>query len=268
MPRDPSPAASPLVGPRLLPGALVLRRDARTLQVGTAPGVVVRDRPGLRRVLRLLDGSLPLGHLSRLVARDVPEFTDDLTGTVGRLVAAGAVTLPGAPAEPRVAVRHDGSSAGLAALIAPAFGAAALEPDVEVVLSAGEPGRSAFEVLATAGVPHLPVVLLERSVRLGPFVVPGVTPCLGCLDALLTAYDPAWSVLVPQFERPRTVTVALPHGLLLRAAAEAVAQVETLLAGGRPATTGHALWLGPGQDDADLRPVPFASECPCGLLAR
>lgn len=266
MPTARLPGPRPAVGPSLLAGALVLRRDARTLQIGTAPGITVRDRPGLVRVLRLLDGSLPLPHLSRLVARDVPEFTDDLAETLTRLAAAGVVVPPSAPPEPRVAVRHDASTRDVARLIADGLGPQALEPDVEVLVSAGEPARSAFEVLLAAGAAHLPVVLDERRARIGPFTIPAVSPCLACLDAQLTSFDPAWAALVPQFERPRLLAVALPPRLLFAAAAEAIHQVETLLRGERPSTVGHVLSLGPDHGDADLRAVPFSPACPCGLL--
>lgn len=266
MPTAPLPEPRRALGPSLRPGALVLRRDARTLQIGTAPGITVRDRPGLVRVLRLLDGSLPLPLLSRLIARDVPEFTDDLAQTLTRLAAVGVVVPPSPAPEPRVAVRHDASTRDVARLIADGLGPQALQPDVEVLVSAGEPARSTFEVLVAAGAAHLPVVLDERRVRLGPFTIPSVSPCLGCLDAQLTAADPAWAALVPQFERPRLLAIALPRRLLLAAAAEAIHQVETLLRGERPSTIGHVLSLGPGHGDADLRSVPFSPACPCALL--
>lgn len=266
MPSDSHSPVGRVLGPQLLPGALVLRRDARTLQIGTSPGIVVRDRPGLGRVLRLLDGSLPLSLLARTVALDVPEFTDDLTETLTRLVAAGAVTAP--PAEPvaRVAVRHDRSTSRFASLLQGGLGSPAIEPDVEVLVSAGEPARSTFEVLVAAGVAHLPVVLDERRVRIGPFVVPGVSSCLGCLDSLLASSDPTWAALVPQFERSRLLPTALPQRLLLRAAAEAIHQVECLLDGLRPPTWGRVLSVGPGHG-TDLRDVPVAADCSCGLLA-
>lgn len=255
-------------GPQLLPGALLLRRDARTLQIGTSPGVLVPDRPGLGRLLRLLDGAIPVERLAHVVANDIPEFTDDLMTTLTRLVAAGAV-LPAdpTPVQPRVAVRHDRSTSAFAALLGNGLGPSAIQPDIEVLVSAGEPARSTFEVLVSARVAHLPVVLTEHRVRIGPFVAPGATPCLGCLDALLTAWDPAWAVLLPQFERPRLLPMNLPDAVLMRAAAEVTHQLECLQNGSRPPTIGRILSIGPGHDDVDLREVPFAPQCPCGLLA-
>jgi hypothetical protein len=265
MPPD-SPAA--LRGPCLLPGALLLRRDARTLQVGTSPGVLVRDRPGLVRVLRLLDGATDLDRLAALVARDVPEFLDDLPATLDRLVASGAVTSPGPPApRARIAVRHDRSTATFAALLIDAFGPPPVDPDLEILVTGGEPARSTFENLVAGGVVHLPVVLDERRVRVGPLVAPGATPCLGCLDAQLVSGDPAWAALLPQFERPRLLPQVLARGVLYRAAAEVVHQIDCLRDDRRPPTVGHVISVGPGPADVELRDVPFAAGCACRLLA-
>ncbi len=267
MPAPGRPHEFPTTGPMLAPGALLLRRDRTTLQIGTAPGVRVRDQPGLGRLLRLLDGSLPLDRLAEVVARDVPEFTADLSDTIARLISAGAVVdRRSARPDLRVAVRADRSTGWLGARLTEALAPPGLAPDVEVLLSAGEPARSGIENLRIAGVAHLPVVLDERRVRIGPFVVPGVTSCLTCLDELLADQDPAWAALVPQFERPRLLPLALPHRLLLQAAAEVLHELESLGAGERPSTSGAVLSLGPGHGDSDLRTVPFAAGCPCGLL--
>lgn len=259
---------SPFRGPRLLPGALLLRRDARTLQVGTSPGITLRDRPGLARVLRLLDGSLPVPLLADLVARDVPEFTDDLPATLRELVAAGAVLEPGTEAlPPRVVLRHDRSTASFAALLSDGVGPPALEPDLEILLSAGEPARSTFEHLANAGVLHLPVVLDERRVRIGPLVAPGISPCLGCHDAHRAAADPAWAALLPQFERSRLLGCELPPALVYRAAAEVLHQVDCLRAGERPPTLGRVVSVVSGHGAPDCEDVTFAADCACRLLA-
>ncbi|MCL3838868.1 hypothetical protein [Aeromicrobium duanguangcaii] len=255
-------------GPRLLPGALLLRRDARTLQVGTSPGVLVRDRPGLARLLRLLDGSLSVDRLRPVVERRVPEFTDDLGATLARLIASGAVIAP-EPAlhSPTVAVRHDRSSSAFAGLLVDGFGSPPDDPDLEILVSAGEPARSAFEDLVTAGVVHLPVVLDERRVRIGPLVAPGDTPCLGCLDAQLTTADPAWAALLPQFERVRLLPQALPLWLLHRAAAEVMRQVDCLRRGLRPPAVGHVVSVGSEAPEVEVCTVPFATTCVCRLLA-
>lgn len=267
MPTRPRNCRPVHVGPLLRPGALLLRRDARTLLVGTSPGIAVRDRPGLVRVLRLLDGSLDDARLAAVVARDVPEFTDDLRSTIDRLVGLGVVlrALPD-PHPWRVAVRPDRSTAALANLLTDALGPAALDPDLEIVLSAGEPPRTSIETLWSAGVAHLPVVVDEDGIRVGPFVRPGLTPCLGCLDVQRTESDPAWAALIPQFERPRLLPAAASPRLLVRAAAEVVAHVEAIFAGDRPASWAATVRLTDRDVRPERRPLSFATSCSCMLL--
>lgn len=264
----PMPGPVAAIGPLLRPGALLLRRGTGTLQIGTAPGVRVPDRPGLVRVLRLLDGAVPMDALARTVARDIPEFVDDLPQTLARLSAAGAVVMPSAPPRAtRVAVRPDRSCRAFAALLAARFPPSPAPADLEVVVSAGEPPRSGFDLLAHAGVPYLPVVFDESRARIGPLVIPGTTPCLGCLDARRAADDPAWSVLVPQFERRRLLPIAASPALLWATAAELAAQIDHLDADRTPASVGQVLVLGPGHRDLVVEPVPFAVSCACRLLA-
>ena len=56
--------------PTIRPGAPLLRRDATRLQVGTSPGTVIDDWPGLRPFLRLLNGARDVDQLRRLVQSD------------------------------------------------------------------------------------------------------------------------------------------------------------------------------------------------------
>ena len=66
--------------------------------------------------------------------------------------------------------------------------------------SASPPVTSSTTGSATA-VPHLVVRLVEGRAVVGPFVVPGRTACLRCIDAYLTEEDPAWPLLVEQYAR-------------------------------------------------------------------
>ncbi len=257
-----------LFGPMLAPGAMLLRRDAQHLQIGTAPGVVVAETPGLARVLRLLDGSQTEARLAEKVARDIPEFTENLSALLNRLLAHGAVVQP--PPKPRrfgVAVRSDQSTERLAQHLRTAFGPPGLAPEVEVLLSAGEISRSNVESLWLAQITHLPVVIDERRVRIGPLVIPQVTPCLNCLDESITATNPAWAALLPQFERYRRLPLSISPQLLFRISAEVANQIDYLSRGERAPTVGAVLSVGPAHDRVELQPVPFASGCECLLLA-
>ncbi|KQS08831.1 TOMM precursor leader peptide-binding protein [Curtobacterium sp. MCLR17_007] len=48
------------------------------------------------------------------------------------------------------------------------------------------------------GVPHLPVVVSDGRVRIGPFLVPGAGPCLQCLEYAHVDDDPAWPAIAAQ----------------------------------------------------------------------
>lgn len=47
-------------------------------------------------------------------------------------------------------------------------------------------------------IPHLPVVYGDAVVRIGPFIEPGVGPCLYCLELHRTDADPAWPTIASQ----------------------------------------------------------------------
>lgn len=73
-------------------------------------------------------------------------------------------------------------------------------------------------------VPHLPVVVGDGRVRIGPFVVPGAGPCLQCVELERSDADPAWPAVAAQvWGRPaaalsphRAATVAVTvTGLVL-----------------------------------------------------
>lgn len=61
-------------------------------------------------------------------------------------------------------------------VVAPAFAAALMSDDL----------------------PHLPVVLTGSTAHVGPYVVPGTTPCLACLAAAERERDPAWPAMAAQ----------------------------------------------------------------------
>ncbi|MBO3751894.1 ThiF family adenylyltransferase [Streptosporangiaceae bacterium NEAU-GS5] len=67
-----------------------------------------------------------------------------------------------------------------------------VRPDL-VVLAPVEPlDPLLVRDLGTRRIPHLLVTAYERCGSVGPFVMPGVTPCLGCLDLIRRDRDPAW----------------------------------------------------------------------------
>lgn len=264
--------------PSLRPGAPLLRRDATHLQVGTSPGVVVPDRPGLLALLRHLDGARDVARLEELAASRFPELAGRLPAVLQELMAVGVVvdgaTRPPTRTTYEVALRHDAWTAGLVSSVRGVLTASGVghldstEPDLLVLASQGEADRTALERATLLGIDHLPVVLDEDRVRIGPLVTPGRTPCVGCHDRNRADWDPAWPVLVHQLGRRSTIVVPADVSPVTLHAAAGELAVEVLAhAAGRPArTTGHCLVVGPGHDERSSWPVGFHPSCACDLL--
>jgi bacteriocin biosynthesis cyclodehydratase domain-containing protein len=68
-----------------------------------------------------------------------------------------------------------------------------------VLLGVGEPDRELVDSWTRAGTPYLLVRLTEGRAVLGPFVAPGQTACVRCVDAHCADADPSWPLLVRQY---------------------------------------------------------------------
>jgi bacteriocin biosynthesis cyclodehydratase domain-containing protein len=140
---------------------------------------------------------------------------------------------------------------------------------VVAVVCVGEPPRAALDRHVRGHVPHLLVRLLEGRALLGPFVVPGTTPCLRCLDAHLTDADPSWPLLVEQYAR--AVRVARDDGvpepvdaaLASLAIAWAVRDLATYAEGGTPTTLATTVELGPRLETIETRAWSPHHRCGC-----
>jgi len=236
-----TPATTPAsAAPMLRPGLHVVRRDDDHLQVGLDPPwrVVVPDDPGVRRLLADLGSGRPAAPTTAAAHRALAELT-----------RSGMV----APAEPpvrgrAVSLRATGPLRDEAVRVLRAAGCeAGPAGEVAVVLAAGEVARRDVDVHVREGRPHLPVSAGPLGWTLGPFVVPGASACLRCVDAHRAEHDPRRALVVDQLAgRP-----AAPDDPALAAVAVswAVRDVLTFLGGGEPSTWSATVELG-----ADLRP--------------
>lgn len=77
------------------------------------------------------------------------------------------------------------------------------------------------------GTPHLPVVVSDGRVRVGPFLVPGTGPCLQCLEYARVDDDPAWPAIAAQVWG-RTAAALSPYRTAAVAAAVTRLVVERL----------------------------------------
>jgi bacteriocin biosynthesis cyclodehydratase domain-containing protein len=279
-------AAWPPVHPMLRPGLRVARRDESSLQVGLEPGrrLVLPDRPLVREALTAL-GPGPIPDLSSPAAVDTVavlathgllvdrhEVSAALARTrepVQRAAVTAAFASHGddgatrlrARASARVAVRSVGHDPLLASWRATAAGLLKSSgigtvhehddpsADVAFVVSGGEPDRDLLDGPLTTGQPHVLVVAAEGSVHVGPFVVPGETACLRCVDAHLDEGDGRRAVVLRQHCTAAPDALALPApsdpALVMMALAWAARDVVTFLDGGRPSTWSATVRLEP-----------------------
>lgn len=188
-----------------------------------------------------------------------------------RAVRAGDVGVGG------LRERHVGLARGRAAVEVLGRGYPALRvglgshesPDVVVVVveEVADPLRTVR--LMALDVAHLVVTVREGDTVVGPFVVPGRTPCLTCLDLHRGDVDPTWPGLAVQLKEaaarrppPQDSAVAAIAGAL------AAAQVLTYLDGGVPATTGTSIEVASGEEVPRLRAWDRHPACGCVGLAR
>jgi hypothetical protein len=268
----------------LRPGLTVYRRDDTRLQVGIDdPRLVLPDTEGVRALLRDLGRGECLVSLtpeaglalSQLVDAELVVDHDDVhTAQVhrqGHRTVALAAHGPGArdrlAARAACAVQVDGadpwrSTAGerLAAYGLSTATAGVRAALVSLQITAGEPPRSRTDALVRDDRPHLVVSLWADRARLGPFVVPGVTACLRCIDAHLAESDPRRPLILEQLE---DTTTPCPVDPVLAEAAVSIAvrELATYAEGDRPSTWSATLTLGP---ELGTPPRPWSRHPHCG----
>lgn len=106
--------------------------------------------------------------------------------------------------------------------------------------------------------PHLAVVAVPDAVRVGPFVVPGLTACLRCVRAWSDAPDHPGRLA----DRPLTAGPGVDAGLLAVALGWAARDVATWLDGGTPSTWSATATVGVDLDP-ELRSWPRHPHCGC-----
>ena len=235
------------------------------------PGAGRVDADRTVAVLRLLDGSRSTPEVLWSALRfDVEPETMQLL--IGKLRAAGLVRdarPPSATRSVRVVGRgplSDAITAGLRGIARVeqrvwtiGTRARAVEPDCVVIADHLVPPPELIAVLDSAGIPHLPARIRDGRGLIGPFVLPGRSVCLRCIDLTRCEWDPGWPFLAAQmvtragWGSPAMVAVT---------AAVAVGQVETLLStDARPSAVDATLHIGsPG---AAVRRMPWSHHSLC-----
>ena len=226
------------------PGA---EADPATVRLLRAHGLLVDERT----VLPLLDGSLPRAS----------------TAALSREAGPAAPAVRRSRQRSRTAVLRFGHPDGEALrvqAVALARSAGLREhrgrggtPDAALLVGVGEPDREVVDPWLRDGVPHLLVRLTEGRALVGPFVAPGSTACLRCVDAHCTDADAAWPLLVRQYavasahDRPDGAPEPVDPALAALAVAWAVRDLMAYVDGQRPATWSATVTVPPRLDRID-----------------
>jgi hypothetical protein len=259
---------------RLDPAAPLLWRTATSAQLGE-PAVAVVDPvpPAVEAVLRALSDGIEPEPLARL-AGGAGVDAHALAVLLERLRPA---LLPAsAPARLPLRVLID-APAELVAALGPALARIghAVEP------AAGDPdaarGAGTVVILAAhhvlpparyvrwlaADVPHLAVVVGDRGAAIGPFVVPGTTPCLRCRDEHRLAVEPCWPAVAAQLLARRSSLGSADRHLMAELVAT-VARALSALEGRRPTgLEGGSLWIDAATGSVSRRASPWHERCSC-----
>jgi hypothetical protein len=247
----------------LLPGLRLVRRDPQHLQLGIDPPhvAVLPDNRAVRRLVADLAHGGPLTTLE-----------ETTTPVLAALVRAGLVVAAddearGRAQRGRCVVHVDAPDdvlpaalrlAGEAGLTTTPLAAAAT---VALVWAEGELARERLDGWIRSGTMHLVVAELTGGPRLGPYVVPGATACLRCVDAHAGETDPRRALVVEQVATGRPLRPARPDpALRALALAWAVHDLATAAEGGRPTTWSATVRL----DALPPVPTPYRRHPHCG----
>jgi hypothetical protein len=223
----------------LRPGVGLARRDAAHLQLGTEPplAAVLPDSRAVRLLLVELAHGSPLTTLDavtapvldELVAAGLVVAADDAAGRQASRAACRVHV--DAPDEVLPAVLRLVGEVGLR------LTRSTSQASVALVWSEGEPPRARLDDWMRTGTPHLVVREGPGGPLLGPYVLPGATACLRCVDAHVGERDPRRGLVVEQIATTPPLSPFEPDPALRSLAlAWAVRDLAAGAEGGVPAT--------------------------------
>lgn len=285
----------------LVPGTHVLRRHDGRVQVGLDPRDAVLLPAGSEAALARLGAGAavdpvlaPLADAGLLVERagssslvlGVPagrapavaalvraHGSDAAAAWASRSAAVVRVVAFGGGADPLAARAADLlSDAGLASEPGPPGPPARDGP--ALLVGVGQPDRELVDDWMRRGVAHVLVRMTEGRAVVGPFVDPGRSACLRCVDAHHTDADPTWPLLVRQHAaatRRRTDELAPPEPvdplLATLALAWAVRDLASWAEGAAPSLLSSTLTLDALLADVDVRTWTRHPGCGCSWQA-
>lgn len=261
---------------RLARPTLAVWREPGVLQVGLDdPALVLEGVPaGLAAAVPLLAAPCTADELDALL----PDLGGSWVSWLVQRLAEAGLLRPAEPTPlPALAVVGAGALADAVTTALAEAGVPATQCDAvefthmpspgeqpSLVVLAGctaEPDRGVTDTLFREGRSHLVVRLEPDRAVVGPFVRPGHTPCVRCLDLSSVHLDRAWPHLLAQLCRQ---AVDPEPSLLAWAACTAAVQARAWLAGGLPETCGGSLEL--SLPDYRLCSRTWTAHPACGCL--
>lgn len=109
-------------------------------------------------------------------------------------------------------------------------------------------------------VPHLPVILGDTAVQIGPIVEPGIGPCLYCVAQRRTDTDPAWPAIVSQLWGRRSPAES---ALVAGEVAALVSRLALSRLDGSPRPTATSIHLDAATGQLSRRKWLRHPECAC-----
>jgi hypothetical protein len=201
---------------RLDPAIPLVWRNPHTLQFGVDPAIAVLERMtrGQERLvaalakgvtttgLRMLaaEGEVSARQRDELLARLTPCLLS--SGQPAGRSAGGAIVLGSGPLALGLARLLD--EAGLRPREAPR------RPGLVVLVADRVLAPADHRTWLQRDIPHLPVVVGDTSVKVGPLVVPGASACLHCAFLHRRDADAAWPAIAAQLA---TLPAPAPHPL-------------------------------------------------------
>lgn len=242
------PLASPPMRPMLRPGVPILRRSVTEYQVGVHRPVVLPITPTVREALRALTGTSA-----------VPPEGMWVVQRLERHLVTG-------PAEPEpLRVRVDGDLGFDIAALLGALDVTVTDraPDLVLMQDTGLPSRARGDGLLQEGRPHLPIAAVDGALMLGPFVMPGESACLRCVDHAAGERRPWWPRLLAQLEAPSPYGGRVDPALVAVAAGWAARDICTWRDGGTPGTWNTTLIWHPDLREAAYQTWARWPDCGC-----
>ena len=138
--------------------------------------------------------------------------------------------------------------------------------DVVLLISSTDPDRSLVDDWVREDLPHVFLTATEGVLRVGPFVVPGRTACLRCIDAHHTEHDPRRALVLQQYAeapcRRDGLPEPVPADLLDVAVGYVVRDLVNWVDGHRPATWSTTVRID-GRLELARTPWPRHPGCGC-----